>query len=601
MPTITNLTELATDPGDNDVAPIVNLAAPVGSRTKKIKWSTLKTALKTVNDALYSAIGHDHSGVYTPVGTLDEHDARNWATGDGVTNDRDSLNTANTEASGYITFVEGTYLIGSNLTLTKPIKMESGAKFSIATGVTLMLNCPVTAGLHQIFSWAGTGKVLFGDGVVAHVYPEWWGAVADGSTDDTSALQACLTASMNSTFRPRIIFQTAIYKHATALTITYPQGMRLQGAAGGYYTPQGSGYTSKVATIYYTGAGNGLTLGDGGTSNGTGFNCDNVYFKGTSAATGGVILNVVSGLVFRDCVFGQYTKSGGYGLYQTNGQTNSFYNCSFINNYYGTSLGGGAAENSTTHFYDCVWHSNTNHAFKMEHGIGGIVMYSPLFQDNAGSAIFVDGTIGPNPVRGFKVYNGYVAGNNASVAGVAIDIRGSNDGGADSWATGVVLRELYFATPGAAQTASIRLRNTTGSIIDNPIFGSIATDEIIAATSDNYKVSIENWKYASSYIKDAASGNVVYWAKTLMEDTAQRVFLGGDVLIHQEDTAGAVAPLTLQQSDVSEPMLKFVGSEAASADESISTWTAGGSVQKTIKIDINGTDYWLDAKSAPTS
>lgn len=62
MTTITNLTELSTDPGESDVMPIVNLAAPVGSRTKKTKWSTLKAALKTVNDALYAAIGNGVTG-----------------------------------------------------------------------------------------------------------------------------------------------------------------------------------------------------------------------------------------------------------------------------------------------------------------------------------------------------------------------------------------------------------------------------------------------------------------------------------------------------------------------------------------------------------
>lgn len=521
------------------------------------------------------------------------------AAGDGTTDDTTALGNADSDGNGTIYYPPGTYLVGSNLTLTRAIRMDPEAKFLIATGVTLTLNCTIYAGLNQIFSWAGTGKVLFGDGTVTHVYPEWWGALKDG-TDGSAAIQACFTASMNSTFRPKIVFQTAIYTHATALTITYPQGIRLEGAAGGYYTPQAAGYTNKVTTLYYTGSGNALTLGDGGTSNGTGFNCSNIYFKGTSSATGGVILNVVSGLVFRDCTIGQFTKSGGYGLYQTNGQTNSFYNCAFINNYFGTSLGVGTAENSTTRFYDCVWHSNTNHAFKMEHGIGSIVLYSPLFQDNAGSAIFADGTVGPKPLHGLKVYDGYVAGSNASVAGVAIDIRGSNDGGAGSWAKGIVLRDLYFATPGAAQTASIRLRNTDGAVIDNPNFGSIATTEIIAAPSDNNKLNIENWKYASTYIKDAAGGNVVYWNKVVMEDEFQRIFRGGDVLIHQEDTAGAVAPLTLQQSDISEPIIRLNGSTSAGTGETFSSLTTPGSVLGHVKIDWNGTPVWVTLRDDPS-
>jgi hypothetical protein len=60
MPTITSLTELSAAPGENDVIAIVDLAAPVGTRTKKTKWSTLKAALKVVTDALYSDIAHTH-------------------------------------------------------------------------------------------------------------------------------------------------------------------------------------------------------------------------------------------------------------------------------------------------------------------------------------------------------------------------------------------------------------------------------------------------------------------------------------------------------------------------------------------------------------
>ena len=491
--------------------------------------------------------------------------------------------------------------ISADLTVPRNInlRIRKGCPLTVATTKTLTVSGGIDAGLYRIFTLSGTGRVLFGDGSIAAIFPEWWGALADASTDNSTALQAILTASMNSTFRPPILFQPGIYSHATGLTITYPQGMTLKGATGGYYTPQAAGYTSKVTTLHYTGSGNGLVLGDG-SSNGTGFVCKNIYFKGTSSALGGVILNLVSGLVFKDCTFGQYTKSGAYGFYQSNGQTNSFYNCSFINNYYGTSLGQGDAENSTTRFYDCVWHSNTNHALKIEHAIGSIVLYSPLFQDNAGSAIFADGTIGPKPVNGLKIYGGYIAGSNASVSGVAIDIRGSNDGGAGSWAKGVVLSDLYFATPGASQIASIRLRNTDGPVIDNIVFGSIAPDEIIAADSDNNKLRIGNWKYASTYIKDASGGNVVYWNKQLVDDEHQRVFRGGDVLIHQEDAAGAVPVLTLQQADVSEPFIKFAGSSAGSAGESISSWKTGATLQGYVQVNLNGEIRWMPFYSAPS-
>src|SRR4029077_20554331 len=52
----------------------------------------------------------------------------------------------------------------------------------------------VQAGLWKIFS--GAGIISFSGGVVSEFYPEWWGAVGDGVTDDqpaVSAAQAALT------------------------------------------------------------------------------------------------------------------------------------------------------------------------------------------------------------------------------------------------------------------------------------------------------------------------------------------------------------------------------------------------------------------------
>ena len=66
---------------------------------------------------------------------------------------------------------------------------------NIANGKTLTLNGGVDAGLYQIFSWAGTGKVIMGPGSVKEVYPEWWGAKGDDITDCTSAIAAATNAA----------------------------------------------------------------------------------------------------------------------------------------------------------------------------------------------------------------------------------------------------------------------------------------------------------------------------------------------------------------------------------------------------------------------
>lgn len=83
----------------------------------------------------------------------------------------------------------GTWVIGANTDWSA----YTNVTFRILPGALIShgaytLNIPnVDAGLYQIFS--GTGAVTF-SGPIKEVYPEWWGAVGDGTTDDVVALQA---------------------------------------------------------------------------------------------------------------------------------------------------------------------------------------------------------------------------------------------------------------------------------------------------------------------------------------------------------------------------------------------------------------------------
>lgn len=84
--------------------------------------------------------------------------------------------------------------LSANLTVNSNISLISFKQglISIDTGKTLTINGPFEAGLYQVFTGAGT--VSFGSGAVKEVYAEWWGAVADDSTDNTTALQAALNS-----------------------------------------------------------------------------------------------------------------------------------------------------------------------------------------------------------------------------------------------------------------------------------------------------------------------------------------------------------------------------------------------------------------------
>lgn len=69
--------------------------------------------------------------------------------------------------------------------------IESGAVLSPNSGDSIVINGTFTADLRQCFS--GSGTVEFGN-FITESYPEWFGAVGDGATDDTSALAKAANA-----------------------------------------------------------------------------------------------------------------------------------------------------------------------------------------------------------------------------------------------------------------------------------------------------------------------------------------------------------------------------------------------------------------------
>jgi hypothetical protein len=90
----------------------------------------------------------------------------------------------------------GTFAISANTTVTSNIRLlpHNGANISIPTGVTLTINGPFEAGSYQVFSYTGTGRVVFGPGSVKQLVPQWWGAKGDGINNDQPALQAMANA-----------------------------------------------------------------------------------------------------------------------------------------------------------------------------------------------------------------------------------------------------------------------------------------------------------------------------------------------------------------------------------------------------------------------
>ena len=65
------------------------------------------------------------------------------------------------------------------------------------------------------------------------------------------------------------------------------------------------------------------------------------------------------------------------------------------------------------------------------------------------------------------------------------------------------------------------------------------------------------------------------------------------VEINQSNSSGAIACLSLDQDDTDQPFIKFDGTTASDQSSSLSTDTSVGSLTGHIRVDINGTDFWI--------
>ncbi len=65
------------------------------------------------------------------------------------------------------------------------------------------------------------------------------------------------------------------------------------------------------------------------------------------------------------------------------------------------------------------------------------------------------------------------------------------------------------------------------------------------------------------------------------------------VEINQANSSGAIACLSLDQDDTDQEFIKFDGTSASDQSSSITTDTSVGSLTGHIRVNINGTDFWI--------
>jgi len=68
---------------------------------------------------------------------------------------------------------------------------------------------------------------------------------------------------------------------------------------------------------------------------------------------------------------------------------------------------------------------------------------------------------------------------------------------------------------------------------------------------------------------------------------------GGKLEVNQNSSTGAVACLELDQDDQDQEFIKFDGTTASDQTKSLTTDTSVGSLTGHIRVNINGTDFWI--------
>jgi parallel beta-helix repeat protein len=104
---------------------------------------------------------------------------------------------------------------------TLSIDMVSPGKLLLNTGVTLTINGPFVAPNYKVIEGSGTGNVVFGAGSTRALVVQWWGALADGSTDDTGEIQAAIDSANNSKIKSVFFPQAGDYYEISAELTLY--------------------------------------------------------------------------------------------------------------------------------------------------------------------------------------------------------------------------------------------------------------------------------------------------------------------------------------------------------------------------------------------
>lgn len=156
------------------------ITAVIGQVLASPSTIAASSTILTSGDSLQDYIGYRLKNI---------KDAPYSAVGDGIVDDYTSFNTA---TSLNIEIPSGTYKIGTNLTLSGNLVFRENAILQPASGVTITITGSISANLFQIFDLSAGGLISIAN--YPNSYPEWFGAVGDYTTNDTTAINNSISS-----------------------------------------------------------------------------------------------------------------------------------------------------------------------------------------------------------------------------------------------------------------------------------------------------------------------------------------------------------------------------------------------------------------------
>jgi len=173
------------------------------------------------------------TGVSTPLtGTATQMTVAG-AANDGVTDDSSAFaaTLATIGATSANLQISAPMLLNANTTIPANVQLTfiGGGLIKPGTNKTITINGAITAGAWKIFDTSNSGALINGNLRNDRVYAEWFGAVADGATDSTTAISSALAlAHAASDISVQLLAGTYIVTStlvATGLSFTRPNLM----------------------------------------------------------------------------------------------------------------------------------------------------------------------------------------------------------------------------------------------------------------------------------------------------------------------------------------------------------------------------------------